>query len=38
MDFTTYLLAIKHWLQGDSWKNAKEYAMALTQWTKRVNR
>jgi hypothetical protein len=26
-----YLLAIKYWLQGDSWQFAKEYAAAITQ-------
>jgi hypothetical protein len=31
---TKYFLAVKYWLQGDSWKGAVEYAEALTQWTK----
>jgi len=25
-----YFLAIKYWLQGDSWQFAKEYAFAIT--------
>ncbi len=31
----TYLLAIKYWMQGDSWHEAVEYAKALTHWTRR---
>lgn len=30
-----YLLAIKYWLQGDTWADALEYAEALTKWTER---
>jgi len=25
-----YFLAIKYWLQGDTWKFAKEYAYSIT--------
>jgi len=28
----TYFLAIKYWLQGDSWKFAIEYAKAITNF------
>jgi len=31
-----YILAVKYFLQGDSWQFAKEYALAITQWTEKA--
>lgn len=33
-----YILAIKYWIQGDTWDFAKEYAASITGWTKRDRR
>jgi len=31
------ILTIKYWLQGDTWKKAKEYATAIVRGFKRRN-
>lgn len=31
-----YFLAVKYWLQGDSWKEAVAYARVITEWGKRT--
>ena len=30
-----YVLAMKYWLQGEAWKDAKEYAQIITGWAEK---
>jgi hypothetical protein len=30
-----YILAVKYWLQGEAWKDAKECAQIITGWAEK---